>query len=91
MTFYKIHILAKALTVTTVTTVDTYFILYKKKSSIAKYFFDICNAEMAQSLSSLQKKFLKLITLQAPLQPAVCILFTPVLKAKNVFLRSFFL
>ena len=27
----------------------------QKKSNIAKSFFDICNAEMAQSLSSLQK------------------------------------
>ena len=34
----------------------------QKKSNIAKSFFDICNAEMAQSLSSLQKsEFLKLI------------------------------
>ena len=33
----------------------------QKKSNIAKCFFDICNAEMAQSLSSLQKsEFLKL-------------------------------
>ena len=38
---------------------------YKKKTTnIAKWFFDICNAEMAQSLSSLQKsEFLKLIIL----------------------------
>ena len=28
---------------------------YKKKSKIAKCLFDICNTEMAQSLSSLQK------------------------------------
>jgi hypothetical protein len=27
----------------------------QKKSNVAKGFFDICNAEMAQSLSSLQK------------------------------------
>ena len=34
----------------------------QKKSNIAKCFFDICNAEMAQSLSSLQKsEFLKFI------------------------------
>ena len=34
----------------------------QKKSNVAKSFFDICNAEMAQSLSSLQKsEFLKLI------------------------------
>jgi hypothetical protein len=36
----------------------------QKKSNVAKRFFDICNAEMAQSLSSLQKsEFLKLIIL----------------------------
>jgi hypothetical protein len=36
----------------------------QKKSNIAKWFFDICNTEMAQSLSSLQKsEFLKLIIL----------------------------
>jgi hypothetical protein len=35
-----------------------------KKSNVAKWFFDICNAEMAQSLSSLQKsESLKLIIL----------------------------
>ena len=34
----------------------------QKKSNVAKCFFDICNAEMAQSLSSLEKsEFLKLI------------------------------
>ena len=34
----------------------------QKKSNVAKSFFDICNTEMAQSLSSLQKsEFLKLI------------------------------
>ena len=44
-------------------TVGTSFI-FTKKSSVAKCFFDICNAEMAQSLSSLQKsEFLKLIIL----------------------------
>ena len=37
-----------------VPTVDTSF-NFTKKSNIAKCFFDICNAEMAQSLSSLQK------------------------------------
>jgi hypothetical protein len=36
----------------------------QKKSNVAKWFFDICNTEMAQSLSSLQKsEFLKLMTL----------------------------
>ena len=30
------------------TTVDTSFV-FTKKSNVAKYFFDICNAEMAQS------------------------------------------
>ena len=36
----------------------------QKKSNVAKWFFDICNAEMAQNLSSLQKsEFLKLIIL----------------------------
>ena len=35
-------------------TVDTSFI-FTKQSNVAKSFFDICNAEMAQSLSSLQK------------------------------------
>jgi hypothetical protein len=36
----------------------------QKKSNIAKWFFDSCNAETAQSLSSLQKsEFLKLIIL----------------------------
>jgi hypothetical protein len=35
---------------------------FAKKSNLAKWFFDICNAEMAQSLSSLQKsEFLKWI------------------------------
>ena len=34
----------------------------QKKSNVAKCFFDICNAEMAQSLSSLKKsEFIKLI------------------------------
>ena len=43
------------------TTVDTSFV-FTKKSNVAKLFFDICNTEMAQSLSSLQKsEFLKLI------------------------------
>ena len=42
-------------------TFDTTFI-FTKKSNVRKCFFDICNAEMAQSLSSLQKsEFLKLI------------------------------
>ena len=37
---------------------------FLQKNNIAKCFFDICNAEMAQSLSSLQKsEFLKLIIL----------------------------
>ena len=41
--------------------VNTSFI-FTKKSNVAKCFFDICNAEMAQSLSSLQKsESLKLI------------------------------
>ena len=45
------------------TSVDTSFIS-TKKSNLAKQFFDICNAEMAQSLSSLQKsEFTKLIIL----------------------------
>ena len=36
----------------------------QKKSNVAKCFFDICNAEMAQSLSSLPKsEFLRLIIL----------------------------
>ena len=36
----------------------------QKKSNVAKCFFDICNVEMAQSLSSLHKsEFLKLIIL----------------------------
>ena len=36
----------------------------QKKSNVAKWFFDSCNDEMAQSLSSLQKsEFLKLIIL----------------------------
>ena len=36
--------------------------IFTKKSNLAKWLFDICNAEMAQSLSSLQKsEFLKLI------------------------------
>ena len=44
-------------------TVDTSFI-FTKKSNVAKCFFDICNAEMAQSLSSWQKsEFLNLIIL----------------------------
>ena len=44
-------------------TVDTSFI-FTKKSNVEKKKFDICNAEMAQSLSSLQKsEFLKLIIL----------------------------
>ena len=34
--------------------------------------------------------FDNLCTVRAPLQPAVCILFTPFLKAQNGFLRSFF-
>jgi hypothetical protein len=38
--------------------------IFTKKSNNSKCFFDICNAEMAQSLSSLQKsEFLKLIIL----------------------------
>ena len=42
-------------------TVDTSSI-FTKKSNFAKCFFDICNAEMAQCLSSLQKsEFLKFI------------------------------
>ena len=37
---------------------------FYKKSNVAKNFFDICNTEMAQSLSSLQKsEFIKLIIL----------------------------
>ena len=37
---------------------------FYKKSNVAKIFFDICNTEMAQSLSSLQKsEFIKLIIL----------------------------
>ena len=37
---------------------------FLQKQNVAKWFFDICNAEMAQSLSSLQKsEFLKLIIL----------------------------
>ena len=44
-------------------TVNTSFI-FTKKSNVAKCFFDICTAEMAQSLSSLQKsESLKLIIL----------------------------
>ena len=44
-------------------TVNTSFI-FTKKSNVAKCFIDICNAEMAQSLSSLQKsESLKLIIL----------------------------
>jgi hypothetical protein len=36
----------------------------QKKSNVAKWFFDVCNAEMAQTLSSLRKsEFLKLIIL----------------------------
>ena len=35
-------------------TVDT-SLIFTKKSNVAKCFFDICTAEMAQSLSSLQK------------------------------------
>ena len=36
--------------------------IFTKKSNVEKCFFDICNTEMAQSLSSLQKsEFLKLI------------------------------
>ena len=43
--------------------VNTSFI-FTKKSNVAKCFFEICNAEMAQSLSSLQKsESLKLIIL----------------------------
>ena len=39
----------------------------QKKSNVAKCFFDICNAEMAQSLSSLQKsELLKLIISLVP-------------------------
>ena len=44
-------------------TVDTSF-TFTKKSNAAKCFFDICTAEMAQSLSNLQKsESLKLIIL----------------------------
>ena len=43
------------------TTFGTSFI-FTKKSNVAKSFFDICNAELAQTLNRLQKsEFLKLI------------------------------
>ena len=42
----------------------THKLHFYKKIKLSKCFFDICNAEMAQSLSSFQKsEFLKLIIL----------------------------
>ena len=50
-----------------VSTVEASFI-FTKKSNVANCFFDICNGEMAQSLSNLQKsEFLMLITVRKPL------------------------